>query len=161
MDTATLLGYLHEFAFALGTFGFALLVAIWWGRQTVINICCSLYLALLLFQNFPYLATILGEGHKATSNAIITIGVFGFMSVLGYLLFNRIMPREYLEGKFESFPKKVLLAAALCVLIIFICYNTLPLNTLLTPQPELLSLFTKESLAFWWLVVPLVALAIN
>lgn len=161
MDLATILGYAHEFAFLLGVFLVSLFIAIWQGRQTIINITCALYLALLLFKNFPYLGTILGEGHKATSNALITIGVFGIMTLLCYFLFNRVMPREYLEGKFESFPKKILLSAALTVLVILICYTVLPLNTFLTPQPELLSLFTREHLAFWWLIVPLVAMAIN
>ncbi len=161
MDFATILGYAHEFAFLLGVFTIALFIAIWQGRQTIINLTCALYLALLLFSNFPYLTSILGEGHKVTSTAIITIGVFGVMATLCYLLFNRVMPREYLEGKFESFPKKVLLSAALTVLVVLICYTVLPINTFLTPQPELLTLFTREHLAFWWLVVPLIAMAIN
>lgn len=161
MELSAILGYAHEFAFLLGTFTLSFIIALWWGRQTVINIICSLYLGLLLFTNFPYLTKILGEGHKATSDALITIGVFGLLTGICFLIMNRVMPREYLEGKFESFPKKVLLAAALTVLLIFICYTVLPLNTFLTPQPVLLSLFTAEQFKFWWLIIPLIAMAIN
>jgi uncharacterized membrane protein YuzA (DUF378 family) len=161
MDLHAILGYAHEFAFLLGVFTLSFVIALWWGRQTVINIICALYFSLLLFSNFPYLDKILGEGHRASSNALITIGVFGLFAGICWLIMNRVMPREYLEGKFESFPKKVLLAAALTTLLIFICYTVLPLNTFLTPQPELLSLFTKEHLEFWWLVIPLVVIAIN
>jgi hypothetical protein len=161
MDLAAALAFAREFAFLLAVFCIALAIAIWWGRQAIINICCGLYLALLLFDNFPYLATILGEGHKDTSNALITIGIFSVFAFISFLFFNRVMPREYLEGKFESFPKKILLSVGLTILVVLICYTTLPLSTFLTPQPELLGLFTKEHLEFWWLTLPLIAMAIN
>ncbi len=161
MDLATTLAFAREFAFLLAVFAITITIALWWGRQAIINICCGLYLTLLLFENFPYLTTILDEGNKDISSALITIGIFSIFTLIGFLFFNRVMPREYLEGKFESFSKKILLSVGLTILVVLICYTTLPLSTFLTPQPELLSLFTKEHLEFWWLTLPLIAMAIN
>jgi amino acid transporter len=161
MDADILISYAKEFSFALSILAISLAWAIFRGRQSVINIICSIYLSLVLFNAFPYQAQFVSISNNADTQAIILILLFGTICIGSFLLFSRIMPREYLENKFESLPRKALLASGLTVLTVLVCYTSLPISSFITPQPELFSILTKDHLEFWWLLLPLGIIASN
>jgi len=161
MDTTTILHFLSEFAYLLITFGIFLGIAIFRGRQNLINLICGLYLALLITIQFPYYDILLDNISHSSVVAAVKLIFFGMITFLSNLLFRRIMPDEYREGKFESFGKKIMLALGATVLVMIFSFNILPVTEFLTPGTPIQTLFGAEQFYFWWLMLPLVFLYIN
>jgi len=161
MDTTTILHFLSEFAYLLITFGIFLGIAIFRGRQNLINLICGLYLALLITIQFPYYDILLDNISHSSVVAAVKLIFFGIITFLSNLLFRRIMPDEYREGKFESFGKKIMLALGATVLVMIFSFNILPVTEFLTPGTPIQTLFGAEQFYFWWLMLPLVFLYIN
>jgi hypothetical protein len=154
MDTSFLLNFISEIAYFLVVFGLLLGLALFKGRQTVINIIFGLYLALLISLEFPYYTEILrslGNG----SEEIARVGIFIFFTILTTILCFRIMPDEFREKKLESFGKKLLLSFAATCLIMVFSFNVLPVTEFLTPGTPIQSLFAPADYFFWWLLVPI------
>jgi hydrogenase-4 membrane subunit HyfE len=161
MDTSTILHFLSESAYLLIVLGVFLLISIWKGRQALINIICGLYFALLLTTQFPYYDFILGEINQPLVVAAIKLGIFIVTTILATLLFKRVMPDEYREGKFETFGKKIMLAVGATVLVMAFSFNVLPVTEFLTPGTPIQALFAPQEYYFWWLLLPVVFLVIN
>lgn len=161
MDTTLILNYLSESAYLLIVFSVFFALAIFKGRQMLINIICGLYLALLITTQFPYYDLILGDLKQAMVIAIAKLVLFIITFILTTLLFKRIMPREYDENKFESFGKKIILALGATVLVMAFSFNILPVTEFLTPGTPVQSLFAPQEYFFWWLMLPLVILVWN
>lgn len=161
MDTTVILHFLSESAFMLGVFLAFLGLAVFSGRQLLINIICGLYLALLINLQFPYFDVILADLKQPAVLALAKLFIFIITVLLTTLLFKRIMPREYDENKFESFHKKVVLALGATILIMIFSFNVLPVTEFLTPGTPVQSLFASEEWFFWWLMVPLLILVWN
>jgi hypothetical protein len=161
MDTTLILNYLSESAYLLIVFSVFFALAIFKGRQMLINIICGLYLALLITIQFPYYDLILGDLKQAMVIAIAKLVLFIITFILTTLLFKRIMPREYDENKFESFGKKIILALGATVLVMAFSFNILPVTEFLTPGTPVQSLFAPQEYFFWWLMLPLVILVWN
>lgn len=84
--------------------------------------------------------------------------VFAVFTILSTMLFSRIMPREYAEGKFEDFGKKLLLALAGTVVVMAFSYHALPVTDLITPGSPIQYFFGSSQSFFWWLLAPLAVL---
>ena len=161
MDTATILTFLSESAYLLIVFCIFMFIALLKGRQALINIICGLYFALLITLQFPYYDVLLSKISQTSVVAAIKLIFFGAITFLSTLLFKRIMPDEYREGKFESFGKKIMLASGATILVMIFSFNVLPVTEFLTPGTPLQSLFGASHLYFWWLMLPLVFLYLN
>ena len=161
MDTTLILNYLSESAYLLIVFSVFFALAIFKGRQMLINIICGLYLALLITTQFPYYDLILGDLNQAMVIAVAKLVLFIITFILTTMLFKRIMPREYDENKFESFGKKTILAIGATVLVMAFSFNILPVTEFLTPGTPVQSLFAPQEYFFWWLMLPLVILVWN
>lgn len=161
MDSTTVLHFLSESAFLLIVFGVFLTLALFKGRQALINIICGLYLALLITIQFPYYDTLLSDFTQSSVIAGVKLTFFIILTILTTLLFKRIMPEEYREGKFESFPKKFALAVGATVLVMSFSFNVLPVTEFLTPGSPVQSLFAPKEWFFWWLLLPLIFLVLN
>jgi len=128
------------------------------GRQALINVIIALYLALLLLIEFPftsYLTDNLGSSVAQSGGQLVLFAVFTIMMTW---LCHRIMPDEFREKRFESYFKKMLLAAAASILVMAFSFQVLPVTDFLTPGTPLQTLFAPEGYFFWWLVAPLVIL---
>ncbi len=158
MDFSDLLHFAYECLFFLIAFGVFLVLSIAKGRQALINIIASLYLALLLSIQFPFYDTLFSFTTSATTIAALKLGSFLAFTVFAMLLFARIMPSEFRETKFESFGKKLLLALVATTLVMVYSFTILPVTEFLSPDTPLQTLFGKESWFFWWLLGPLVIL---
>lgn len=158
MDTASILHFLSESIFLFVVFIFFFGVSIWRGRQTLINIICALYLTLLLTTQFPYYSFILGELTKTTVIAAVKLILFVIIAVFCTLLFKRIMPEEYREGKLESFGKKIILAIGATVLVMIFSFNIVPVSEFLNTSTPIQSLFSNQQFFFPWLLFPLLIL---
>ncbi len=161
MDSSVILTFLSESAYLLVVFGVFLLIALFRGRQALINIICGLYFALLITLQFPYYDILLNNIAQTSVVAAVKLIFFGIITYLSTLLFRRIMPDEYREGKFESFGKKIMLAIGATVLVMIFSFNVLPVTEFLTPGTPIQTLFAAERFYFWWLMLPLVFLYIN
>ena len=161
IDTVTILNTLQELAYLLGTFGFFIVYATVRGRQAVINLVIGLYFALLISLEFPYYDVLLANAGDAHNIAIAKIILFAVFTILATLLIKRVMPDEYKETKFESFHKKILLAAGGTILIMAFSFHVLPVTELLTPGTPIRSLFAPSEYFFWWLLAPFIVLYIN
>jgi hydrogenase-4 membrane subunit HyfE len=160
MDTTTILHFLSESAYMLAVFLVFMTLAVFSGRQMLINIICGLYLALLINIQFPYFDFILGDLKQPAVVAVAKLIIFIITFVLTTLLFKRIMPSEFLENKFESFHKKIALSIGATILIMIFSFNVLPVTEFLTPGTPIQSLFAPQEWFFWWLLVPLVILVV-
>ena len=144
MDSTTVLHFLSESAFLLVVFFVFFGLAIFKGRQALINHICGLYLALLITIQFPYYDLILKELNQSSVVAGVKLVFFLIIAILCTLLFKRVMPDEYREGKFESFGKKIALAIGATVLVMSFSFNVLPVTEFLTTGSPLHSLFAPQ-----------------
>jgi len=161
MDSTTIIHFLSESAYLLVVFGIFLIFAVTKGRQTLINIICGLYFALLITIHFPYYEKLVSEITQSGVVSAVKLIIFAIIAVLTTYLFKRIMPGEYHEGKFESFHKKIALSLAATVLVMSFSFNVLPVTEFLTPGTPIQSLFAPQHLFFWWLIAPLAVLYWN
>ena len=161
MDSTTVLHFLSESAYLLIVFGVFLTLGLFKGRQMLINIICGLYFALLISIQFPYYDILLSDFTQSSVIAGVKLSFFIIITILSTLLFKRIMPEEYREGKFEGFPKKVMLAIGATVLVLSFSFNVLPVTEFLTPGTPIQSLFAPKEFFFGWLLLPLVFLVLN
>ncbi|MCA9357138.1 hypothetical protein H6784_01000 [Candidatus Nomurabacteria bacterium] len=150
--------FLTEIAFLLLVFTLALCFAIFVGRQAIMNLIFGLYLALLISIEFPYYDTIFKGLTSDHTQAGAKLGFFLFITTLTTTLCYRVMPSEFREKRFESIPKKAILALAATILVMIFSFNVLPVTEFLTPSTPIQSLFAPEAYYFWWLLAPLVVL---
>ncbi len=158
MDFSDLLHFAYECLYFLVVFGVFLAVAIAKGRQAIINIIISLYLALLLSTHFPYYERLYALSSSPSTVALIKLGVFIAFTVFALVLCGRIMPSAFRENKFESFGKKFLLCLVATALVMVYSFTVLPVAELLSPGTPLQTIFGHSEWLFWWLLAPLVVL---
>lgn len=160
MDFENLLNLFYELTYFLGVLSLFLVIAIFKGRQAIVNIIIGLYLALLISIEFPNYDLLFGGLGSAQSIALGKLGFFLFITLFTTTLCYRIMPDEFKEYKFESLTKKIILALGATILIMTFSFHVLPITEFLTPGTPLQSLFAPELYFFWWLLAPLVILYI-
>lgn len=155
-----MLSFVQGWILLLASFGIALGFSMFKGRQGLINVMMGMYFGLFLHAFFPFTNTLIEQAGSDKSEAIISVIIFVALSVLGTILFSRLMPREFLEGTFESLGKKILLAIAAMILVMTLSLHYLPVGEIVnigTPIPEAL---LTEKLGFLWLVLPLAVMFI-
>lgn len=160
MDLSGLMSFFQESLFMIVAFLGFLFYAIGAGRQSITNVILGLYLALLISIEFPYYELILGGTNNARTESILMVIVFAVFALGATILFARLMPREYREGKFEGFWKKVLLAGAATVLVMSFSFHALPVTEIIDPGTPIQYLFASPSSFFYWLLAPLIILFI-
>ena len=158
MDAGFILDFIYETSYFLGVFGIFLVLAVFKGRQALINLIFSLYLALLISFVFPYYDTLLGMFSSSQGESIGKLLIFVAFTFCFWLLCARIMPDEFRENKFESFGKKLLLALGATSLVMVFSFQVLPITEFLAPGTPIQSLFAPEQYYFWWLLLPLAIL---
>lgn len=157
-DWSYLIDLASELTYLLAVFGVFLVLALSLGRQAVINVIVGLYLGLLITLEFPYTDFLASRIESATLLAIAKLSLFTFCTTLATVIIVRVMPDEFREKRFESLPKKLLLAGAATVLVMVFSFHGLPVTELLTPGTPIQSLFAPEQYFFWWLILPLATL---
>ena len=156
MDWQLLLTVLHESIFVLVVFGSFLILGLWKGRYTLVTIIFSLYLAVLLINEFPYLDKIIAL--SPFESAVTQTVFFIILTLVSFFLFRRHIPGDDHEKTFENFPVKALLAIAATIVIMAFTYNVLPLAEFFDSNTPLEKLFANENYFFWWLLLPLIVL---
>ena len=160
MDWDYVLNFIYEIAYFLGVFGIFIFLAIFKGRQAIINLIVGLYLALLISIEFPGYDKIFGNIEGTSSIAGAKLAFFALITALTTALCYRIMPDEFQENRFESIGKKILLTFGATALVMIFSFHVLPVSEFMIPGTPLQSLFGPEVYFFWWLLVPLVILYI-
>ncbi|MFM2357342.1 MAG: hypothetical protein RJA61_79 [Candidatus Parcubacteria bacterium] len=158
METASIIAIFKESIFMVVVFVGFLLYTIAVGRQSITNLILGLYFALLISVEFPYYDVLFSGTESKKVESVAMLVLFSILTVVFTILFARLMPREYLEGKFEDFWKKVLLACAGTALVMAFSYHALPVTEIITPGSPIAYLFGSESSFFWWLVAPIIVL---
>ncbi len=157
MDTSAVVDFIKEIAFLLIVFGGFFAVAIFKGKQTLINLTLGLYLGLLLSLQFPYYQS-LTSSTGPEGESVLKMCIFGLFTLFSTILFSRLMPREFSEKAFEGFMLKFLFALGATVLVMTFSYNVLPVTEFITPGSPIQTLFAPADYFFWWLLAPLVLL---
>lgn len=157
MDTALILSFAHESLYLILVLAGFLAIAIFRGKQALINIILGLYFALLLSLEFPYYDSLTATADPKTESFIMLF-VFAIFTVISTLVFNHLMPREFQEKSFEGFGKKLLFATSGTLLVMVFSFHTLPVTEFLTPGTPIQHLFAPTEYFFWWLLTPLVSL---
>lgn len=158
MNPDMILSVLHGWFFVLGIFGVGLGLVIFKGRQALINLMMGLYVGLLLYQVFPYLDTITDKAAGETAEGALSLVVFLVFAAAATFLFARLMPREFLEGAFETMGSKIILAILFCVLVLTLSTHYLPVSAVIDTGTPLPPVLLAENLEFLWLVLPLMGL---
>ena len=161
MDISLILINLQELLYLLVVLCGFLFYAVIRGRQAVINLITGLYLALLISLEFPYYDMFLAQATTPYTEAVGKLLLFVIFTLAATLLMTRVMPDEFKEKKFESFPKKLMLATGVTVLIMLFSFQVLPVTEFLNPGTPIQSLFAPTQYFFWWLLVPFVILYLN
>lgn len=159
MEWSIILNTLSELAYLLIVFGVMWLIAVFRGRQAIINLIFGLYFALLISIEFPFYEQLLGTATGSVA-AGIKLAIFAVFTILMTWLCARIMPDEFREKKIETMGKKILLALSATVLVMIFSFQVLPITEFLTPGTPIQALFAPEEFFFWWLLLPLVVLFI-
>ena len=160
MDWGYVLNFIYEIAYFLGVFGLFLGLAVFKGRQAIMNVIVGLYLALLISSEFPNYKQIFSGLENSQSLAAAKLAFFAFITLFTTALCYRIMPDEFKEERFESLGRKLLLALGATILVMTFSFQVLPVTEFLTPGTPLQTLFSPEIYFFWWLLLPLVILYI-
>lgn len=159
MDVASIIVLLQESLFLVLVFCAFLIYGLIRGRQGVIDLILSLYLALLISLKFPYYELFVTNG-DATSNALVKIIIFAAFTIGAMFLFAKLIPRDDFETAFQGFGKKIVLALLATVLVMIFSYHALPVTDIITPGSPIQALFGPPENFFWWLLLPLVGLFI-
>jgi|GEM_PF-300855 len=160
MDLGSIISLIQGWVFVLIIFGLSLGYVMLRGRQRMTNLILGLYLSLLLYKMFPYTDFIADKVSSTSTETTIWLIIFVIFTILTTWLFSRLMPREYLEGPFESIIKKFILAISATILLLILMLHYLPIDNIVsinTPIPT--NLLTSEN-AFIWLSAPLISLFI-
>jgi hydrogenase-4 membrane subunit HyfE len=158
MEWAAIVDFLYEIAYFLVVFSIFLVVAIFKGRQAIINVALGLYLALLISIQFPYYDQLFAGIESSQGMSVMKLLFFGFVTLLSTHLFKQLMPDEFREERFESFLKKISLAVLATGLVMVFSFQVLPVTEFLSPGTPLQALFAPAEYFFWWLLLPLVVL---
>jgi len=159
MDASAIVGVLEESLYLILVFCAFLGLAMVRGKQTLINLTLSLYLALLFSLKFPFYDTVLnGTDADRYTDSVIMIIIFALFTFAALLLFGKLMPRDYDEPAFEGFWKKLLFAIMASALVMAYSYHALPITEIITPGSPIQSLFAAEENFFWWLLLPLLGM---
>lgn len=159
MDTEVILKFLYEFAFTLSIFITGLGWAFFVGRQSLINILISSYIALVFFSDFPFNDFLLSISESPMVNSILPIILFSVFVLLLHFIIKRLMPLEFLDGKFENLGKKLVLALGVTIFYSGLSFNIVPIHEILSLDASVQSLFTTGNAFYYSLIIPLGALA--
>jgi len=161
VELETLISFFRESIYLIVVFSIFLGFALKKGRQTVTNIILGLYLALLISIEFPFYDALLSSSSSISNEAILRLFIFALIAVIATWLFIRILPREYDEGSFEGFGRKILLAAGGTILVMIYSYHVLPITDFITPGSPIHYLFGSENTFFYWLIAPIIILFVT
>lgn len=160
MEFADVLSFIQGWILLLASFFIALGYSMFKGRQGLINVMMGLYFGLFLHTFFPFTSYLIEQAKSEKSEATVSVVIFLALSVLGTILFSRLMPREYLEGTFESLGKKILLAFAAMILVMTLSLHYLPVGEIINIGTPIPGALLTDKLAFLWLVLPIVVMFI-
>lgn len=158
MELGNFISLFHGWFFLIIIFASFLGYVMFKGRQNLVNLMMGMYLALLLYKQFPYFEILTPEAGGDKTIAIVHLVVFGAFTVLATWLFSRLMPREYLEGAFETMGRKILLAVIATILFFGLATYFIPLNEVINTGAPLPEFLLSDNYHFLWLTVPLVVL---
>lgn len=149
LEINAILEFIRELAVLLIVFTLALSLALFRGRQYVVNVIIGLYLALLFITTFPF---------AITEEVLVSTAVFIICTICTTSIIARLMPEPFREKRFESLGKKLLLSAGVTVLVMIFSFHILPVQEFITIGSPISSVFGREDLFFWWLITPFILL---
>jgi hypothetical protein len=137
-----------------------LATALWIGKHRFVPLLAGLYLAIILYGNFPFKTKVLLWTNSDAGIFYSQLLIFGAIVFLGYFLANRLASVESLGG-LPKVLESVLLAGTTTGLLVAIGYYILPLDLVYNFAPNIDRYFTMPESFFWWLAAPVVALLLT
>lgn len=158
MDLSYALGAFSEMVYFAVVFGAFFIMSMVWGYRVLISVNLGIYLAILLYFQFPFSEQLLsGFSNSYLSVSLFQLSLFAVIVLMTSSLCSKLFPDRQREGYLKQFPRKVFLAFAATILVMAFSFQVFPAGDLSSDTP-LQSLFTPENSTFWWLLLPLVIL---
>ncbi len=126
------------------------------GKTKLIAALFSIYISGLVFENFSYLDAFI-KNRPLLEIFLLRGLIFLILVILLAILFNKVLPRDYVSGTREWW--KIFLLSFLEVgLLMSFIFQLLPARELFDFSPIVQNIFASSKVFFWWLTLPLVAL---
>jgi hypothetical protein len=135
----------------LGILAVGTLFTFFMGKSKGVSVVLSLFGAIILFQNFPFMkqATVL---KGALPEALNVVGIFLAFALCIFFLLDKYVVGDFSESNFF---KSVFVGVAFTALILAIIYFVLPFAPIYDFGPNIDKWFQGNFTLFWWLVGPL------
>ena len=82
MEFADVLSFVQGWILLLASFGIALGIAMFKGRQGLINVMMGMYFGLFLHSFFPFTNTLIEKAGSDKSEAMMSVAIFVALSIL-------------------------------------------------------------------------------
>ncbi|MBU1091438.1 hypothetical protein KKA27_01045 [Patescibacteria group bacterium] len=125
------------------------------GKKKLLSVLFSLYIAILLLNNFFYL-DILAQGKELRDAFLLKLSAFLIFIILLAILFNKTVFRG--SSKNKKWWQVFVLSFLEIGLFVSAIFQFLPAKEVFSFSPIVEMLFASEKSFFWWMVLPLVSL---
>lgn len=129
------------------------------GKSKLLSVVFSAYLAMPLFESFPYLnilANILAKWQKPLSLFYSNIIIFAALVILLNLILRRTLFR--LSSRNDKWWQVLAISIAGVGFLVSALFHTLFVNQLVKVSPLVSRIFIEGNTFFWWLALPLIVL---
>ncbi len=125
------------------------------GKNGLISLVVSLYLAYALYIVFPYADTLIALGTGTTAKALLSLGLFVGLGIIPFLFLQRATRASY--GSLHIIPN-ILLSFLVAGFIVALLYHVFDISHIYSFPKPIDQLFAPKGYFFYWFIAPLVGL---
>lgn len=133
---------------------FFTIFALQYGKGKIISFILSLYVALLVFTNFPYIEALTFFKNSELQITLSHLGIFLVLVFLIHHIINFVAYSEYPAWKGGKMFQVIILAFSATLLLLAFLYHILPISVLYDFSASI-DLYFSSQFFFWWLIAPL------
>jgi hypothetical protein len=123
--------------------------AFYFGGDRLMPLIASLYAAIPLYTNFPFLSSL-------PNTPYVLIGLYLTLAVIALIAFSGLS--YFMASSTVGFLNIAVLSGLTAGLFLAIAIHILPIEEVYTLSEPTKALFTSENAFFWWLAAPLAGL---
>jgi len=141
-----------------GTFFVLIFLSFQLGKESIVSLILSLYVTLLLYLSFPYTDLFSFFGSSETGLIITNLLIFAILLFIIYKIMQRLVASSYPQDSLHTWFEVIVLSVVATSLILAFVYHALPIAALYDFSAPVDRFFASETLFFWWLAIPLIAM---
>lgn len=122
------------------------------GRSGLVSLIVALYISYAIYIVFPYTDVLVSAGGTAVIKAVISVILFAAMTILPYLLIERLI-----GGGFGTFSILYSFTLSFCAAAFMIAlgYHVFDISNIYKFPAPLDQLFAPQGYFFWWFIAPI------